>query len=101
MCCVPWDPCQLLRLIALRLNPLGSSAMFYLAAAVSDFYVPWESMVSSVHSLLEVLSSGGKRGGCFGSLACTNEQGCWSQRRDSHESGLEADSWLAARCNDT
>lgn len=38
--------CQLLRLIALRLNPLGSSAMFYLAAAVSDFYVPWDTMVS-------------------------------------------------------
>jgi hypothetical protein len=27
---------------------LGHRGMFYLAAAVSDFYVPWESMVRSV-----------------------------------------------------
>ncbi|KAJ6799085.1 phosphopantothenate--cysteine ligase 1-like [Iris pallida] len=26
------------------MSPLGSRGMFYLAAAVSDFYVPWESM---------------------------------------------------------
>uniref|UniRef100_A0A7N0VBD3 DNA/pantothenate metabolism flavoprotein C-terminal domain-containing protein n=1 Tax=Kalanchoe fedtschenkoi TaxID=63787 RepID=A0A7N0VBD3_KALFE len=32
-------------MIALSLRPLGQHAMFYLAAAVSDFYVPWESMV--------------------------------------------------------
>lgn len=36
---------QILRMIAVSLRSLGPSAMFYLAAAVSDFYVPWESMV--------------------------------------------------------
>lgn len=36
---------QLLQLIALSMNNLGPKAMFYLAAAVSDFYVPWKSMV--------------------------------------------------------
>lgn len=36
---------QILQLIAVSLRSLGLSAMFYLAAAVSDFYVPWESMV--------------------------------------------------------
>ncbi|XP_031114547.1 phosphopantothenate--cysteine ligase 2-like [Ipomoea triloba] len=35
---------QMLQLIALLLRRVGPSAMFYLAAAVSDFYVPWESM---------------------------------------------------------
>ncbi|XP_059630466.1 phosphopantothenate--cysteine ligase 2-like [Cornus florida] len=35
---------QILQLIAISLRSLGPSAMFYLAAAVSDFYVPWESM---------------------------------------------------------
>ncbi|XP_019084596.1 PREDICTED: phosphopantothenate--cysteine ligase 2-like isoform X5 [Camelina sativa] len=35
---------QMLRLIATALKDVGSCSMFYLAAAVSDFYVPWESM---------------------------------------------------------
>ncbi|XP_073140720.1 phosphopantothenate--cysteine ligase 2-like isoform X3 [Henckelia pumila] len=35
---------QLLRLVAFSMSCLGSRALFYLAAAVSDFYVPWESM---------------------------------------------------------
>lgn len=35
---------QILRIIATTLNVLQKHAMFYLAAAVSDFYVPWESM---------------------------------------------------------
>ncbi|KAK3028852.1 hypothetical protein RJ639_037696 [Escallonia herrerae] len=35
---------QILRLIATSMSSLGRNAMFYLAAAVSDFYVPWESM---------------------------------------------------------
>ncbi|KAA8538015.1 hypothetical protein F0562_027405 [Nyssa sinensis] len=35
---------QILQLIALSMRSLGAHAMFYLAAAVSDFYVPWESM---------------------------------------------------------
>ncbi|CAA2994438.1 Hypothetical predicted protein [Olea europaea subsp. europaea] len=40
---------QILQLIALSMRSLGSSAMFYLAAAVSDFYVPWETM--TVHKI--------------------------------------------------
>ncbi|KAG8377359.1 hypothetical protein BUALT_Bualt08G0024900 [Buddleja alternifolia] len=40
---------QILQLIALSMRRLGTSALFYLAAAVSDFYVPWESMV--VHKI--------------------------------------------------
>ncbi|XP_024972327.1 phosphopantothenate--cysteine ligase 2-like isoform X1 [Cynara cardunculus var. scolymus] len=35
---------QILKLTAMSMKILGPSAMFYLAAAVSDFYVPWESM---------------------------------------------------------
>ncbi|KAK6257436.1 hypothetical protein QUC31_000895 [Theobroma cacao] len=35
---------QMLRIIALSMRSLGPHAMFYLAAAVSDFYVPWKSM---------------------------------------------------------
>ncbi|PIA60034.1 hypothetical protein AQUCO_00400719v1 [Aquilegia coerulea] len=35
---------QNLQLVALSMKNLGSCGMFYLAAAVSDFYVPWESM---------------------------------------------------------
>ncbi|KAK6115456.1 hypothetical protein DH2020_007725 [Rehmannia glutinosa] len=40
---------QILQLIATSMRSLGSSALFYLAAAVSDFYVPWESM--AVHKI--------------------------------------------------
>ncbi|CAI5951875.1 unnamed protein product [Closterium sp. NIES-64] len=36
---------QLLRLVAEALNPIGPRGMVYLAAAVSDFFVPWPSMV--------------------------------------------------------
>jgi hypothetical protein len=36
---------QMLRLIAEALKDVGPCSMFYLAAAVSDFYVPWKSMV--------------------------------------------------------
>ncbi|TXG52887.1 hypothetical protein EZV62_022056 [Acer yangbiense] len=36
---------QILQMIAVTTRSLGPHAMFYLAAAVSDFYVPWESMV--------------------------------------------------------
>ncbi|EFH47209.1 4-phospho-panto-thenoylcysteine synthetase [Arabidopsis lyrata subsp. lyrata] len=35
---------QMLRLIAMVLKDVGPYSMFYLAAAVSDFYVPWDSM---------------------------------------------------------
>ncbi|XP_004704978.1 phosphopantothenate--cysteine ligase isoform X1 [Echinops telfairi] len=38
------DYLHLLQAAALALNPLGPSAMFYLAAAVSDFYVPVSEM---------------------------------------------------------
>ncbi|KAH6782410.1 phosphopantothenate-cysteine ligase-like protein [Perilla frutescens var. hirtella] len=40
---------QNLQLISSSMSSLGSSALFYLAAAVSDFYVPWESM--AVHKI--------------------------------------------------
>eukprot|EP00249_Psilotum_nudum_P008005 c20976_g1_i1 orf=276-1262(-) len=36
---------QILNIIAVAMRQLGKSAMFYLAAAVADFYVPWNSMV--------------------------------------------------------
>lgn len=36
---------QMLQMVATSLRSLGTHAMFYLAAAVSDFYVPWKSMV--------------------------------------------------------
>ncbi|KAE8653884.1 Phosphopantothenate--cysteine ligase 1 [Hibiscus syriacus] len=35
---------QMLRIIASSMRSLERHAMFYLAAAVSDFYVPWKSM---------------------------------------------------------
>ncbi|KAL1547036.1 phosphopantothenate--cysteine ligase (ATP) [Salvia divinorum] len=40
---------QNLKLIASSISSIGSRALFYLAAAVSDFYVPWESM--AVHKI--------------------------------------------------
>ncbi|CAL8463214.1 g2748 [Coccomyxa elongata] len=36
---------QCLRVIAAGLRPCGRLAAFYLAAAVSDFYIPWSQMV--------------------------------------------------------
>ncbi|XP_031492093.1 phosphopantothenate--cysteine ligase 1-like isoform X1 [Nymphaea colorata] len=36
---------QILRIVATSMDSLGPRGMFYLAAAVSDFYVPWMSMV--------------------------------------------------------
>ncbi|XP_077224867.1 phosphopantothenate--cysteine ligase 2-like [Tasmannia lanceolata] len=35
---------QILQIVAISMRGLGSHGIFYLAAAVSDFYVPWESM---------------------------------------------------------
>ncbi|KAM0849167.1 hypothetical protein ACQ4PT_053901 [Festuca glaucescens] len=35
---------QLLRMVATSVSSVGLRGMFYLAAAVSDFYVPWDSM---------------------------------------------------------
>ncbi|KAL5569205.1 hypothetical protein UlMin_025780 [Ulmus minor] len=40
---------MMLRMITLSMRPLGPQAVFYLAAAVSDFYVPWERM--AVHKI--------------------------------------------------
>ena len=40
---------QSLRSIAEALRPLGRHAVFYLAAAVSDFYIPWPQMVSPIN----------------------------------------------------
>ncbi|EDL30442.1 phosphopantothenate--cysteine ligase isoform 1 [Mus musculus] len=45
------DYLHLLQAAALALSPLGSSAMFYLAAAVSDFYIPVSEMPEhKIHS---------------------------------------------------
>ncbi len=46
---------QYLRLIAELLQPYGSQAMFYLAAAVSDFYVPWGQLT---HHKIQRLAAG-------------------------------------------
>ncbi|PAN06656.1 hypothetical protein PAHAL_1G278900 [Panicum hallii] len=35
---------QLLKMVATSMSSVGLHGMFYLAAAVSDFYVPWDSM---------------------------------------------------------
>ncbi|KAG6434831.1 hypothetical protein SASPL_106475 [Salvia splendens] len=49
---------QNLQLIASSMSSIGSRALFYLAAAVSDFYVPWESMHSPfVHNKFDVLQA--------------------------------------------
>ncbi|CAJ1974157.1 unnamed protein product [Sphenostylis stenocarpa] len=36
---------QMLQIIAMSMRCIGPRAMFYLAAAVSDYYVPWKEMV--------------------------------------------------------
>lgn len=46
---------QYLKAIAGALAAVGPNALFYLAAAVSDFYLPWQEMVR----------------GCSGARACT------------------------------
>jgi hypothetical protein len=40
-------PVQYLKAIALASSVLGQQMSFYLAAAVSDFYIPWSDMVRS------------------------------------------------------
>ncbi|CAI0402207.1 unnamed protein product [Linum tenue] len=35
---------QMLQIVAQAMKPLGRYAMLFLAAAVSDFYIPWQSM---------------------------------------------------------
>ncbi|MQL87515.1 hypothetical protein Taro_020070, partial [Colocasia esculenta] len=39
-----FDYLQILHIVAISMECLGPFGMFYLAAAVSDFYVPWEDM---------------------------------------------------------
>ncbi|XP_064137886.1 coiled-coil domain-containing protein 30 isoform X2 [Loxodonta africana] len=53
------DYLHLLQAAAQALNPLGPSAMFYLAAAVSDFYVPVSEMPEH-----KIQSSGGPLQSC-------------------------------------
>jgi len=36
---------QFLQIVALTLRGCGRQASFYLAAAVSDFYIPWKDLV--------------------------------------------------------
>jgi hypothetical protein len=43
--CPPSPPPQYLRAVARAAAPFGGDCMFYLAAAVSDFYIPWASLV--------------------------------------------------------
>jgi hypothetical protein len=43
-------------MVATSMNCLGHRGMFFLAAAVSDFYVPWESMVGSIFNVFMGLS---------------------------------------------
>ena len=50
-------PLQSLRTIAEQLRPLGRHAVFYLAAAVSDFYIPWSQMVSRFYVLTSLTCS--------------------------------------------
>lgn len=45
---------QHLRAVAAAAAPYGGGCMFYLAAAVSDFYIPWHSLVR-----------------CFGAAGCS------------------------------
>jgi phosphopantothenate-cysteine ligase len=40
-----------LRAIANEMSALGANGMYYLAAAVSDFYVPAEKLVSQINSV--------------------------------------------------
>lgn len=44
-------------MIAIALRDLGPHAMFYLAAAVSDFYVPWETMVHTCFMSFETFAT--------------------------------------------
>ncbi|KAI8015401.1 Phosphopantothenate--cysteine ligase 2 [Camellia lanceoleosa] len=43
---------QILQLIAMSMRNLQTRAMFYLAAAASDFYVPWKSMLETDSNIL-------------------------------------------------
>ena len=44
--------CRNLLDISIKLNQFGEKAMFYLAAAVSDFYIPEKDMVSKKYMYL-------------------------------------------------
>lgn len=62
----------MLQLIAASVGSLGQRMMFYLAAAVSDFYVPWNSMVMDLNVLktfgafiCTLLKNGDNRSGCI------------------------------------
>jgi len=39
---------QYLKAIGKALSPLGHQVVFYLAAAVSDFYLPWTELVRCI-----------------------------------------------------
>ena len=49
---------QILQIVSISLNQLSQNCMFYQAAAVSDFYVPWNSMVSLFLAWSQVLHTG-------------------------------------------
>ena len=39
---------QFLQIISLALRSSGKKILFYLAAAVSDFYIPWSDLVRAI-----------------------------------------------------
>ncbi|GAU19034.1 hypothetical protein TSUD_193720 [Trifolium subterraneum] len=43
---------QMLQIIGISMRCIGQRAMFYLAAAVSDYYVPWKDMLETDSSIL-------------------------------------------------
>ena len=57
---------QYLREIAEQLQVFGRHALFYLAAAVSDFYIPWSEMVRHLlHVRVHSMYDGAVAAGCW------------------------------------
>jgi phosphopantothenate-cysteine ligase len=56
---------HLLRALAIELRPFGRTALVYLSAAVSDFYVPWERLVEHKIQSSGTAGGSGEGGGGF------------------------------------
>ncbi|CAK9313101.1 unnamed protein product [Citrullus colocynthis] len=65
---------QMLHMVAISLRSIGPHAFFYLAAAVSDFYVPWESMAE--HKIQS--GSGPLHATCSGAKDATGLRSEWA-----------------------
>ncbi|MBA0854520.1 hypothetical protein Goshw_001088 [Gossypium schwendimanii] len=74
---------KILRIIASSMRILGPHAMFYLAATVSDFYVPWKSMELVPLKKQPAIAK-------YGSLPAKKEK--QASNSDSFESSSEEDS---------